>query len=230
MMIASFRSHARLTALLFAMVAVVGLVGLTDAVAGEVQKHKIMKKLDPAALATIEKLDRVTSLELTNASLSELLSAVSNATGLVVTQDPGLATHAVQNARFTLKADNVPVHMVLMEALKPFQLAPEPSASGVSIVEGPERIRVMHGGEGEFEDEIVIDTGDGKEQKHVMKMRKAAPAGADAGNDEMKTIMVKVNAETDDRDDSGTVRRKLSIDIDRDGVKTVGTLEIEIQR
>jgi len=53
----------------------------------------------------------------------------------------------VQNAKFTIKADNVPVHAVLMHALMPFQLMPEPTANGLTITKGGDHMKIMESSE-----------------------------------------------------------------------------------
>lgn len=157
-MIASFRNRTRFSTLLMLTVLAVTAVGLTDAASGGEAHKRIMKELDPATLANVERLDQKVSFELNNASFSELLTAISNQTGLVVTQAPELSTSSIQSARFTLKAEQVPAHVALMESLLPFQLMAHPDAHGVKIVDGAGEVEVFHG-PGVFEKKIMVTEG-----------------------------------------------------------------------
>src|SRR5688500_16898704 len=153
-MIATFRNRTRFSILFVAVAAFVGAVAMTDAVAGEQEAidKKIMRRmaLDPATQATLEKMHQLVSVNVTNATLSELLSAVSGSTRVAIAQSPDLATSRAQQARFTIDARNIPGHLLLMEALSPFELMPEPAANGVTIGSGDgammHKIHVRHAG------------------------------------------------------------------------------------
>lgn len=129
-MIASFRNRTPFSALFVAAVAFVGTIALTDARAGE----SLVKVLDPAASESAKRIHQKISLNLTDASLGELLTAVSSQAGVNITQIQEVAGSPIQQARFTVKAENAPAHLVLSEALMAFDMTPEPGASGISIV------------------------------------------------------------------------------------------------
>jgi len=129
-MIASFTNRTRFSVLFLAAVTFVGTIALTDARAGE----KFMRVIDPAASESAKKIHQKISLNLTDASIGELLTAVSSQAGVNISQSPDLAGSPIQQARFTVKAENAPAHLVLSEALMAFDMTPEPGASGVSIV------------------------------------------------------------------------------------------------
>jgi beta-lactamase regulating signal transducer with metallopeptidase domain len=227
MMIASFRNRTRFSTLFVLVVAVVAFAGLTDA-AG---RDRIIRELDPAAQATVEKLDQRVSLELTNATLSELLTAVANRTGTVVTQGPELAVLPVQHARFTVKAENIPAHAVLMESLMAFELAPEPSAAGVTIVSGPPRIMVSHGLKREAmsidEDVTIVTDGVAREGDRVIHVIEGEEPGGEA---EERVFVRKLEPGNLTFDATGKLRREMTLTQDLNGVKSEGKLSIEITK
>lgn len=246
-MIASFRSRARMTAILFLTVAAVGVVGLTDAEAGDGHQKKhltMMKKIDPAALGTAEKLHGQISFETTGASFGELLTAVSNAAGVVITQSPDVATLPVQQARFTMKADNVPAHLVLMESLRSFHLTATPTAEGILIEKADEdthmrhaQVMVMHG---EQEDETVTSE-DGEVTKKIVRMRHECGEDCKHDHEAMAKSMAKhegmakhqvtieAEAQRDDAADDGHVRGEFNLKFDKDGQQSTGTLTFDIE-
>lgn len=174
MMIATFRNRTRFSILFLAATAFVGSVALTDAKAGQ----RIMKSLDPASHATVEKLHQKVSIDLTGASIGELLSGVSSSSGVVITQSPDVASSRAQSARFTVKAVNTPAHLVLMESLMPFGLAPKPEANGVSIVKAEACAMKIHrglpgeDGEKKVVRMIAVEKGEGNESTDVPAERK----------------------------------------------------------
>src|SRR5258708_11353104 len=131
----------RFSMVFLAALAVVGLFGLTDAGGGD---RGMMRELDPAAMQTAEKMRQHVSLDLTDASVGDLLTAVANKTGVAVLQSPGTAASQVQEARFTLHADNVQAMDLLVMALGPFRILPKPDASGVTVYK-----MIARDGEGE---------------------------------------------------------------------------------
>ena len=228
-MIASFRNGTRFTTLFLALVAAVAVAGLTDAQGGT---RRIMKKLDPAAAESIQRLDQRVSFELNNATFSELLSAVSNKVGSPILQAPALATSAVQNARFTLKADNVPAHAVLMEALMPFELSAVPNESGITIDAGKVR-RIMVHGPRHVEEDVIVTNGEPGEAKQVIKVLERKQADGQVEEDVNERVFVKrINkgeaAHSFDAD--GKMKRELTIKLDENGVLSEGKLTIEITK
>lgn len=224
-MIATFRNRSRFSILFVAGISVIGALGLTDARGGE--RHMI-RKFDPAAARSIERLHQRVTFDLTNASFGELLNAVSNKTGVEVKQSADLATSRVQQARFTIHADNVPVHAVLMESLMPFQLAPEPDANGVTIVSGPSCMMTMHGdvshsGQlGTIERKIVI-----KEGAHAEGSSQEIEVGPE-GSGEQRIVIRKTGPAECKITPDGKLHRELTLNIEENGVKSVGKLVLDI--
>jgi bla regulator protein BlaR1 len=229
-MIASFRNGTRFTTMFLALVAAVGVAGLTDAQGGT---HRIMKKLDPAKHASAERLHQRVSFELNNASFGDLLNAVSNKIGAPVTQSPDIATSAIQNARFTLKADNVPAHAVLMEALLPFELSAEPTDAGITITDEPAGHAVfVRSPRHEEEDVVVTKAKEGETRKRVVKVMEMEHDGEAAGEKVERRVFVnKVRGEGPASfDEAGKLRREMTINIEENGVKSEGKLTLEITK
>lgn len=223
-MIASFRNGTRFTTLFLALAVAVGIAGLTDAQG----TRRIMKKLDPASVENVERLHQRVSFELTNASFGDLLNAVGNKIGAPVLQSPAIATSPIQNARFTLKADNVPAHAVLMEALMPFELSVEPTESGITISDEPSVRRVFVHSPGEHaEEDVVVINGDKREVKRVIKLE-----GKHADGEVNERIIVnKIKGEGHASfDEAGKLRRELTLNLVENGVKSEGKLTIEITK
>ena len=202
-MIASFRNRARFSMFLVLTVVAVTAVGLTDAQGGE---RRVIKRITtgPVAVETIERLDQSISFELTNATFAELLNTVSNKTGLTVKVAPELATSPVQQARFTIKAENVPALALLTEALSPFELHAEPADNGVAIEEGVADIIHMAGHEMPVvEEEVVTDS-----QKTVIRKGDHSPKF----------------------DGDGKVHSEWTFNLSRDGVAIAGKLTLDITK
>lgn len=232
-MIASFRNRTRFSILFLLVVSAVGAAALTDAPA---TAHKmIMRHADPASLPTIEKLGQRVTFETTNASFADLLNAVSNATGVVVTQSPEIASLPVQQARFTIKADNVPAHAVLMQALMPFELNPEPDASGVTVKKAESCATGMMKHEAMTESEadgkktvqhmIVMTGGSSAEAGHQMEMKHEAGT--------MKHE-ISIRATGDGKsctfDENGKLHNELTLNISENGVESTGKLTVDISK
>lgn len=223
-MIASFRNRARFSMFLALTVVAVTAIGLTDASGGE---RRMMMRLDPAVQATVERLDQQISFEISNATLTELLSAVANKTGLVIKQAPELATHPIQNARFTLKAESVPAHAVLMESLIPFELAPEPSADGVTIAAGIAKIMVDRADHpGEATREVVITNGTPEEARMVEKVLEAGELAGEVN----ERVFIRKRDGAGEFDAGGKLHREVTIDFVINGVKSKGTLTVDIAK
>ena len=228
LMIASFRDRSRFSMFLFAVVALVGLVGLTDARGGE--RHMV-KRLDPAALGTLQHLDERVSFELNNATLSDLLNAVANKAGVAVTQSPELATLDVQKARFNIKADNVPAHAVLMEALMPFGLMAKPDGNAVTIAKG-ECQMAMAGTPGQeegaakngtFEKRVIIVNEDHRDAQ-TTESRSADGIPAPHGD----VMYMRTGSPGCKFSPDGKMHREMTLNIDENGVKSQGKLTIDI--
>lgn len=229
-MIASFRSRPRYSLLFAAALVLVGAVGLTDAVGGE--RRMFVKELDPASMALMERLDQRVSIELTNASLGELLNAVSNKTGVTFAQSPDLATSKAQQARFTLKADNVPAHCVLMESLAPFGMAPKPDGGVVTIGKGEHcegmgmKMRSPHraGHSADAADDNAV-----KVERQVVRVTEHKAHEGDAAGTANKRFMIRKDGKGGECTISGDgLSRTMKIVIDDGDGRSEGTLKLDI--
>lgn len=206
-MIASYTKRGRVPVLFVAALALAGLAGLTDARGGE--RH-MMQKLDPATMETLEKVaQKRISIDVTNASFSDVLSIVTNATGVTIAQAPAAAASPIQQAKFTIHADNIPVHLLVHSALQPFKLAPRFDANGVTIDqaaenEGPARIEFHREMEGH---------GEG--------------SGSEVHENKMITMQVTNDSKSTVGDD-GTLHKVFTINIEENGVPTQGKLVLDI--
>jgi beta-lactamase regulating signal transducer with metallopeptidase domain len=232
MMITGFRNRSRFSIPVLAALAVVCVVGFTDARGGE--HHVALGKLDPAAAQTFQRLDQRVTFDLTNGSFSDLLNTVANKSGVAVTQSPDIATSAVQQAKFTLHAENVPLHAVLMEALMPFDLAPEPNANGVNITKGPSCVVAMHhqhiaaaGATDVVEKEVHV-MHDGAHNDAHNEMFSAVTDDTPAGPGQKRIVIhasgpgeCKLNAD-------GSLHRELTLSIQEDGAQSQGKLTLDI--
>lgn len=134
-MIASFRSPSRYSILFAATLFAVALATLTDARA-EVVYMRQPAQLSPVAHALMERLDQSMNVDLTSASLDDVLHAVSNATGVSIAVVPD----AVEGSpRVTLKGTNVPAQLVLMETLSSLELAVRFTDAGIEVISAPGR-------------------------------------------------------------------------------------------
>jgi beta-lactamase regulating signal transducer with metallopeptidase domain len=251
-MIASYRNRTRFSILFLSALVFVTTVALTDATAGE----RFIKKLDPAAHETMKSLHQQVDLDLSGASLNELISAVSNKTGVVITQSPDVAASQAQSARFTLKAEKVPAMMVLHEALAAFGLMPSADANGVAIVKGEMIPRAHHalrgaGAEGVVHFNHKVDSPDGGEKKvvHVIQLdaNEASPEeiekivaehradgtamarGEGDGNIELNVLVQKAGASENKLDENGRLHRELTVNLTENGVSTEGKLTLDIE-
>lgn len=238
MMITSYRGGRRFSAAFVAVLAAITFVAFTDARAGG-DRH-FFRKLDPAAIATMESLHQRVTLDLTNATFSEVLSSVGASAHVNVTQAADLATADIQQARFTVKAENVPAHAVLMEALMPFGLGLEPSATGALVTKEPhgfpheamlERSAMDHAtAPAEHGDRVIIIN-----EEHRTR------AAGDEGHAEMELprhadgapgehhMFIRHNGRGDQKlSADGKLHRELTIDMEQDGVKSEGKLTLDI--
>ncbi len=210
LMIASYTNRTRVPLLFVAALALVGLAGFTDARGTE--RHTMMKKLDPAAMATVQKMGETRiSLDVENASFGELLNTVTNATGITITQSPEAAASTVQQAKFTIRATNIPAAVLLHSSLLPFHLVPTPEANGVTIYQAAE--------------------GEGGEQ-HMEFHHEMAGHGEGAGegvNSMKKTITMRVMDDSKSTVNAdGSLHREVKVDIEENGVPSPGTLVLDI--
>lgn len=244
-MIASYKNRSRFSLIFVAVLAFVSVAAFTDARGGE---RQLLRHLDPATLAVHEKLSQRVSIDLTNASFSELLATVGGRAGVTITQAPDLATSRIQQATFTIKADNVPAHAILMEALIPFELAFDPGDNGLTVVSGgPQRMMshemmLRHHADGAASAE---DAGPGVERKRVIviedgdkaTMEKLSAGTAEVevegealapGTERHEIRMRRSGTGATKLDANGKAHRELTINIDENGVKSTGKLTIDI--
>jgi beta-lactamase regulating signal transducer with metallopeptidase domain len=104
---------------------------LTDAPTGA---HET---LNPATLRTLDRFERRIDIDVTNATLTDLLAAIAARSGVAIAQSSSLAVSDVQRARFTVRASNKPAAAVLSGALMPYGIFPVPTASGLTLTTGP---------------------------------------------------------------------------------------------
>ena len=226
-MIASFRNRTRFTMLFLILVAVVGAAGLTNA--EDVKHFRIMHKLDPAAQATVGKLDAKLTFELSNASFGDLLATVGGKAGVTILQSPEIASLDVQKARFSLKVENVPAHAVLMESLMPFELGVEPGDSGITIVNRPGGEHFHAGLPGEVERKIIIHSGTHEEADAVLENLESEEH--DDGKVNKRVIVKKIeHAKTNTFDENGRVHREMNLSLDINGEKSTGKMTLDIQK
>jgi len=213
-MIASFRNRTRFSILFLAALALVAAVGFTDPTRVE---RRMVQKLDAEALASVKPLHDPISFDLTNATLSDLLTTISNRTGVVMKQAPEIATSRVQGARFTIHAENIPAHAALHESLAAFGLAPVPDAGGITITNAPvpepgevelEEVTGDHSHMTQTEDRKIIIKGEGEktESGHMM-LRHGGPQLLGA---------------------EGKSHSEMNFRLSHDGVETNGRMTIDI--
>lgn len=252
-MIASFPSRKRSAVLFVGVMSLVSAVAFTDATGGETKR--VMRKMHPGTHHELSKTHQRISLNLTAASFNDLISGVSAATGVVITPSAEVATNNVQNARFTVAASNVPGHLVLVEALAPFGLAPVPTESGISIEPGtahalfPHRVesdgdsetkRFVHIIKKEKESDAIVD-GEVKTEKHVVKISGDAAGNEDvvifrhhkeedaAADGEKKRIVVRsADAPHSTLDENGELHREMKVKLNISGEETEGTFKLDI--
>lgn len=225
LMITNYRNRMRFSVVFAANLAVVGLVGLTDARGGE----RRMRELDPATMETAQKLQQHVSIDLTDATVGDLLTAVANKTGVPLLQSPGTASSPVQQARFTMHADNVPAIDLLVMTLAPFHLAPTPDANGVTVYKLIPRTTGEPGDSGQRQ-KIAAEEAHGS---GIMMWRQAAPAEGVASG-ELRTRISIHSADGHDAvepvvNPDGTVHRSLTFTMEEKGVPSEGKLVLDIK-
>lgn len=232
-MIASFKTDKRVPLLFAGILAVVGATAFTDpARAGEAKRMHFRTALDPQVRATMDKLHQRVSLTLTNATLSELVNAVAAKNGVTISQAPELASHKVQQARFTVDATDVPGHLILMHALMPFELMPKPSADGVTIQAGG-RMHMIHAEAGHgptpadepgTKKRVVIIEGEKAAGEHgidVHELRQPTEG-------ERRLIIRSQGHAAPKPDADGRLRSEFTVQFEENGVKSEGKLKLDI--
>ncbi len=205
-MIARFQSESR-RGVWVALVLALAVTSLTDARAGTVRKRMHTQAHSAETIAVIEALDKDISANLTMATIDELLSTVSGLTGVSIKVAEGAIDDETRQARVTLRADNVPAHLVLMESLIAFDLALRFTDTGAEVTRAGEH--------GTFN--VPAPPPDGEARKDTVFLRRSAreaPEGA-----KQLTARVEIS-----EDDSG---RKVTVH--REGARD-GTLEISVDR
>jgi hypothetical protein len=131
MMIKNDDRRSPLALPILAACSAIAFMALTDAPAGP------YATLDPAALGTLDRFERRVDIDVTNATLNDLLDAIAKRSGVPIAQSSLLAASGVQRARFTVRAFDRPAAAVLSGALRPYGIFPVPTASGMTLTTGP---------------------------------------------------------------------------------------------
>lgn len=209
-MIASFRRQSRNSILFAAAIALIALVTLTDARAGEVRQFVrhigAGEALSPAAHEQIMKLEQNVSLTLRAVSLQDVLTTISASTGVNAVVAPDVLEG---DPRLNITAENVPAHIVLMETLSTLKLAAKFTEAGVEVVKQPEpRLR--------------IDGVPGDERRFFI--RKADDPHLAATGDHTVARQIHVSAERAGEGEGDKVRVTINTGDD----KPAGKLEIDL--
>lgn len=214
-MIASFK-QPRYSILFAALTLAVGLVTLTDAKAHDRQMIRMHKTVSAEAGAIMETLERPISIDLRSASVPDTAAALSTATGVSITIAEGAADPAL---RLNIKGENLPAHIVIMEAMSAAGLAVKFTETGVTAVkETEEHARVIVGGGGEQERVMIRRKSDDAAEEEVSRMR-VARHDAEPG-------ARRISIEAKVTDDGVSSKRHVTLK-DENGV-TTGTLEVEV--
>lgn len=131
MMIRNDDRRSPLALPILATLSAVSFMALTDAPAG---RHAT---LDPPVLVTLDRFERRIDVDVTNATLTDLLDAIAARSGVTIAQSSSLEASDVKRARFTVRAFNQPAAAVLSGALRPYGIVPVPTASGLTLTTGP---------------------------------------------------------------------------------------------
>jgi beta-lactamase regulating signal transducer with metallopeptidase domain len=223
-MIATFRSESK-RAIWMALVLAIAAVSLTDATAGEQQFFKILKEgLSPETEAVMKTFEQKLTFELTGASIEEVLHAVSNKTGITISVAPDAIDDAARAAKFDLKADTIPAHIVLLESLGALDLAVRIDENGARVERLPEgaepRIALRAAAPGEAADIVTF------------RHRPVAGEAAEAGEKVVfeKRIHMKDDADMNDLEaGDGVTRRKVTLR-GSEGGQAEGTFQLDVHR
>lgn len=212
MMIASFRNRTRFSLLFLAALALVAAVGFTDPTRIE---RRVVQKLSAESMEALKPLHDPLSFDLDNATLADVITTLSNKTGVVVKQAPEIATSRAQSARFTIHAENVPARAVLNETLSPFGLETAIEGNGLTIVAAPPREAKEIDEEMAATDPHVVH----EEERHIVMKQDGA--------DHSETMMFRHGA-PESLPADGKSHRELSLRISRDGKETSGKMTVDI--
>ena len=228
-MIAAYRPQRRSSFLFAALVAVIALASLTDAVAGEQMfLRRIAEPLSPAAEGVMRQLDTNVHAQLSKATVHEVAALVTQRTGVMVTFAEGALGEASEKTTFTLNATNVPAHLILSETIDALGLALHFRDTGVVVDKLPEgareRFHISVAGPGEAET-LAVD------RQVVSIERGEAGARELPAPPEVDVVMPRTRAfeATREAAEDGVSRRKVSFRGSREG-QTEGTFELEVHR
>jgi beta-lactamase regulating signal transducer with metallopeptidase domain len=182
-MIASFRRQSRHSVLFAALVVAVGFLTLTDASAGEPlrMKKRHLAPLSPAAEAVMQRLEQPFNMQFESAAIEDILYAISNSTGTSINIAADAITDEIRQQRLTLKASNIPAHLVLMESLHSVGLGAKFTDTGVEVIKADpmEAARTMvsvsrhpDGAAEAHERVIIVGEGEALPQPHKVMVRK----------------------------------------------------------
>jgi beta-lactamase regulating signal transducer with metallopeptidase domain len=234
LMIATFRNTSRFSLLFGAATLAVALVTLTDASAGErrVFRHHI-GPVSPEAKASMERLDVPMNLDLSLASVDEVLNAISARTGVAI--DTTAIDADTRAKRMTLKATDLPAHLLLIETLSAVGLTAEFTADGAVVKKGDDDHH-------EFTHVIPAHgAGSHEGDRHVIFINKNGDVDVDVDTvtpvidpddvvvEKDRVVIKRFDLRKTEGDSApGVTRRKLKIH-GGDG-QPAGTLEIEVQK
>lgn len=228
-MIAKFRSESRRAGWLGAVVAMIALVTLTDASAGEKKTFiRQAKPLTAEARAVMDRLDQTVTFELSAKSIDEFVNAISNRTGVRLTFAPDAIDAQARLADIKLKAKDVPAHIVLIETLAPFELGLDFNADGASIVKMPAHMRfeIPAGGIVEEDRVIIVGPNDGSRTLETERFR----AGEETPAPGRRMMLKKIDVDSDVKNDkNGEIHCQIKLRGGAEG-QPEGTLELEVHR
>ena len=136
-MIARFQTESR-RGVWVALVLALAVTALTDARAEGMKRRIAIAPMSPAAKDVIERLEKNINAQLTSASIDQVLTAVSSLSGVAIQVPDGTIDADVRAAKITLRAENIPGHLVLMESLSGLGLGLRFTETGVEVVKHPE--------------------------------------------------------------------------------------------
>lgn len=247
-MISRFRSPSRTTFMFLALVLALATVSLTDASAGE-GARTFVKRISPEAHATLEKMHGPISFGLTSVTLSDFIQEISRATGVPISQEAALLSSPLQLRRFSVKADQAPGDIALIETLSALGLGFKAEENSITVTAegGPRRMIIARDhdlpaepGKRVLVDKFEIRTHDGED--HMVEVEGDSPSpevkaaieelekeGVIPGEVKKRVFIHKRHDDVDmEKSADGGMKRTLKLRRTIDGVETTGTLEIEL--
>ena len=246
LMISRYRTKPRTTLLFLALCLGLATVALTDARAGE--KHRVLKLHVPEH-AVLSKLDQKLSFGLSDATLGDVLTAISSRTGVAMNQSAEVLAGQSQQKRISIDADQVPAHVVLIETLGAYGLGFDVKDDALTVTSDRpvKRVRLLHAPKdgvvfekkiikrtrpGEAEDEIEVES-NGETPEEIEKVIEQLEKDLSdlPGEVDRKVFVRKIASDDVDEKVSadGTMRRVMTIRTIENGAETEGKLTIELK-